>query len=58
MGRMLVTVILVSAVAAASAQAAARPVAPATTGTTLEGKRVSLADFMGRPVLINVWSSW
>lgn len=27
-------------------------------GTTLEGKRLSLADLRGKPVVINVWSSW
>lgn len=32
--------------------------APAIAGTTLDGKRISLADFRGRPVLVNVWSSW
>jgi len=32
--------------------------APAIEGTTLDGERLSLADFRGRPVLVNVWSSW
>jgi cytochrome oxidase Cu insertion factor (SCO1/SenC/PrrC family) len=27
-------------------------------GTTLDGERVSLDQFRGRPVLVNVWSSW
>jgi cytochrome oxidase Cu insertion factor (SCO1/SenC/PrrC family) len=33
---------------------------PATPieGTSLDGDPVSLADFAGRPVLVNVWSSW
>ncbi len=35
-----------------------RAAAPAIEGTTLEGDRVSLADFRGRPVFVNVWSSW
>jgi cytochrome oxidase Cu insertion factor (SCO1/SenC/PrrC family) len=35
-----------------------RPLAPKLTGTTLEGDPISLEDFRGRPVLINVWSSW
>ncbi len=43
---------------AVTAGAASRPKAPAITGVTLEGKKVSLAQFRGRPVLINVWSSW
>ena len=28
------------------------------TGTTLDGETVSLADFRGTPVFVNVWSSW
>ena len=35
-----------------------RPPAPELTGTTLGGETVSLGDFRGRPVLVNVWSSW
>jgi uncharacterized lipoprotein YbaY len=35
-----------------------RPAAPALTGTSLEGERISLEGFRGRPVLVNVWSSW
>jgi hypothetical protein len=33
---------------------------PANTvsGTTLDGETVSLADFRGTPVFVNVWSSW
>jgi hypothetical protein len=27
-------------------------------GTTLDGKRLRLADLRGKPVMINVWSSW
>jgi thiol-disulfide isomerase/thioredoxin len=32
--------------------------APAFSLETLEGQPVSLADFAGRPVLINLWASW
>jgi hypothetical protein len=35
-----------------------RPQAPDITGVTLDGKRVALSHFRGRPVFINVWSSW
>jgi hypothetical protein len=35
-----------------------RPPAPAIEGVTLDGKRLALADFRGRPVFVNVWSSW
>lgn len=35
-----------------------RPPAPAIAGTTLDGDEVSLVDFRGHAVLVNVWSSW
>lgn len=38
--------------------AADRQPAPPLEGVTLDGKPVSLEDFRGKPVLINVWSSW
>jgi hypothetical protein len=41
-----------------TAASADRPPAPPIAGTTLEGKRLSLADLRGKPVVINVWSSW
>jgi cytochrome oxidase Cu insertion factor (SCO1/SenC/PrrC family) len=33
-------------------------VAPEISGTTLDGETISLGDFRGRPVVVNVWSSW
>lgn len=35
-----------------------RAPAPAVEGTSLAGERIALEGFRGRPVLINVWSSW
>jgi hypothetical protein len=32
--------------------------APEITGRTLDGETISLGDFRGRPVVVNVWSSW
>ena len=32
--------------------------APAFSLTTLEGKKVSLSDFKGRPVVVNFWATW
>ena len=32
--------------------------APAFTLRDLDGKKVSLADFRGRPVLVNFWATW
>lgn len=53
---LLALTVLFAAVPAA--HAAARPKAPRVVGLTLEGKRLSLATFRGKPVFINVWSSW
>ena len=33
-------------------------VAPAFTLVDLEGKKVSLSDYKGRPVLVNFWATW
>jgi thiol-disulfide isomerase/thioredoxin len=33
-------------------------VAPAFTLVTLDGKKVSLSDYKGRPVLVNFWGTW
>ena len=27
-------------------------------GTTLDGDRLALADFRGKPTFVNVWASW
>jgi hypothetical protein len=35
-----------------------REQAPALAGRSLDGAPLALADFRGRPVLVNVWSSW
>lgn len=32
--------------------------APSFTVTNLEGKQVSLADYKGKPLLINIWATW
>ncbi len=32
--------------------------APAFTLATLDGRRVSLSDYKGRPVLVNFWATW
>ncbi len=32
--------------------------APPFTLMTLDGKKVSLSDFKGRPVLVNLWGTW
>jgi hypothetical protein len=48
-------VLLVATPAAAAATAAKQP---PIAGITLDGKRLALADLRGKPVVINVWSSW
>jgi RTX calcium-binding nonapeptide repeat (4 copies) len=35
-----------------------RDPAPPIEGVTIDGERVSLADFRGRAVFVNVWASW
>ena len=35
-----------------------REAAPPLAGESLSGEAIALGDFRGRPVLINVWSSW
>jgi cytochrome oxidase Cu insertion factor (SCO1/SenC/PrrC family) len=44
--------------AAPSTTAAAEVPSGAIAGATLDGKRLSLDDYRGRRVLVNVWSSW
>jgi thiol-disulfide isomerase/thioredoxin len=38
--------------------ASARVVAPSLSGTTLDGKKLSLTDYRGQVVVVNVWGSW
>jgi cytochrome c biogenesis protein CcmG/thiol:disulfide interchange protein DsbE len=33
-------------------------IAPPLSGTSLDGRTVSLADFRGKPVIVNFWASW
>ncbi|HEY5873291.1 MAG TPA: hypothetical protein VIT46_08635 [Gaiellaceae bacterium] len=40
------------------AQSSNRQAAPPLSGVTLDGDAIATRDFRGRPVLINVWSSW
>jgi hypothetical protein len=35
-----------------------REAAPTLSGESLAGEPITLGDFRGRPVMINVWSSW
>lgn len=37
---------------------AERVAAPELSGTTLEGEPLSLADFSGKVIVLNVWGSW
>ncbi|MBA2641459.1 MAG: hypothetical protein H0U82_00865 [Actinobacteria bacterium] len=41
-----------------SSPSSGRPAAPPIRGVTLDGQQVSLADFRGKAVFVNVWSSW
>ena len=48
-------IILLALVLAAPAAAGK---APPVSGTTLDGKRLSLNDFRGRTTYVVVWASW
>ena len=39
-------------------QAGHRPLAPAFTGTTLTGSKLSFSSYRGRVVVLNFWGSW
>ena len=56
LGPRLLTCLALVVVATASA-ATPKP-APATAGPTVTGGKASLAALRGKPVFINVWSSW
>ena len=32
--------------------------APEVEGVTIDGERLSLASFRGKPVFVNVWAAW
>ncbi|UUU43797.1 TlpA disulfide reductase family protein [Streptomyces sp. NBC_00162] len=44
--------------AATVVDSGARPTAPVLAGEDLDGKPVSLAEFRGQVVVLNVWGSW
>ncbi len=52
------TVIALLLVVALASTASAAAAAPPVAGPTVDGKRASLAALRGKPVIINVWSSW
>ena len=54
----LAALLLVALAVGASALAGTGRVAPRVEGPTLDGKRLNLASFRGRPLVVNVWSSW
>jgi hypothetical protein len=59
MARFLAFACLVGALAAAAtASAGSRQLAPTTAGPTVTGGNASLAALRGKPVFVNVWSSW
>ncbi|MGW7437868.1 TlpA family protein disulfide reductase [Streptomyces sp. NPDC054849] len=47
-----------AAAAATVVDSGARPPAPVLAGDDLDGKPVSLAEFRGHVVVLNVWGSW
>ena len=55
---LLASLVVVTGLSVAAIEAPAATPKPPIAGATLAGKRLSLADLRGRPVVINVWSSW
>jgi ABC-type glycerol-3-phosphate transport system substrate-binding protein len=62
---LLLALLLALAACGGEPETAPTTTAPATTtetarvaGTTLDGERISLDEFRGKPVFVNVWSSW
>jgi hypothetical protein len=56
--RTVVLVVLLVVALSGGAEPLAAAAKPPIAGKTLDGKRLSLASLRGKPVLINVWSSW
>ena len=62
----LALLVLLAAACGASSEPESTPATVAAAGAgseeiageTLDGERLSLADFRGKPVFVNVWSSW
>ena len=50
--------LLVAACGSTSTGAGIGNVAPAISGTALDGSSISLASFRGHPVVVNFWASW
>ena len=57
---LLTTLLLVAACGGSQTEAGteAAPTSGGISGRTLDGETLSLAELRGKPVLINVWSSW
>lgn len=55
---LLAAAFLISLLPAASPDAAVGATAPALTFNDLDGKKVSLADFKGKVVVVDFWATW
>jgi hypothetical protein len=59
-GLVLLVLTVIATGCGSEGDSAARPAGTdsSVSGTTLDGDAVSLGDFKGKPVFVNVWSSW
>ena len=55
---LLASLAVVTGLLVAAIEAPAATPKPPIAGVTLTGQRLALADLSGKPVVINIWSSW
>ncbi len=55
---LMAVALLVAACGSSASQARTGQPAPAISATTIDGKPVDLADYRGKPLILNFWSSW
>jgi ABC-type glycerol-3-phosphate transport system substrate-binding protein len=60
---LILAAVLVLAACGGGGETSASPTQPSDSGRTIEGEtldgsRLGLSEFRGKPLVVNVWSSW